>query len=353
MDIYRIINNNILELIFLTSFFILTLLYFWKVKWRNFLLTISSILFSLLLGEAICRLYDYGNPHSYTYREKISAKPELGYHYEPNQELIYYYPDNPRGYFDSENRVVGHINSKGFRGAEKDFKKDDTVTRIAVLGDSYTLGLGNKDEDTLCTRMEYWLKSLGKNVEVLNFGVTSTNTALQVNLLQRYVLRFEPDIVLLIVCMNDVESLPKPCIKPEDLFSLSKMKTFRSTRRFSWFVNTFLKSIERHLISKRMTEIYITGYEDKNPGWISIKESILKARNLALENHFIFRVCIYPEMLNLDKNYPFRGIHFKIWEFCQNNNIKVFDLLNLFIGKKDSELYHFLIDKLQMTCYNF
>ena len=74
---------------------------------------------------------------------------------------------------------------------------------IALLGDSFTLGIGVRDVHTLPAQLERHLSL--EVVQVLNFGVTASNTSDQVGLLKDYVLEFEPDVVVLVMFLNDTD----------------------------------------------------------------------------------------------------------------------------------------------------
>ena len=115
---------------------------------------VLASLATLVVGEALCRALDLGVVERVEWSESRAADEPEGLLYEPGSELVYAYPDNPRGYFDDANRVVGAINSRGFRGPEPAPDKPPETERIAVVGDSFVLGIGVRDEDTLPACME-------------------------------------------------------------------------------------------------------------------------------------------------------------------------------------------------------
>jgi len=85
-------------------------------------------------------------------------------------------------------------NSRGLRGAtEYAVPKPTGMRRIVVMGDSFTWGLGVRDEET-------WpavLQTLLDDVEVLNLGVIGYGTDQQYLRLGQEGLRYEPDLVIL------------------------------------------------------------------------------------------------------------------------------------------------------------
>ena len=117
-----------------------------------------------------------------------SALPELDYELVP-------------GY---EGKVWGsqvQINSHGFRGREVTIVKPPGVQRIVFIGDSITFGNRIAIEDTFPVRLE---ESIGDpSVQVLNLGVGGYDTLQAVLRLEQLGLKFRPDRVVLVYCIND------------------------------------------------------------------------------------------------------------------------------------------------------
>ena len=106
---------------------------------------VLSCVVALALGEIVFRMVGLGAAEHLIAEETTASAADALYPYEPDSELVYRYSSNPRGYFDSENRVVGHINSHGFRGGEPRQDSGAGRVRICVLGDSFALGFGVLD----------------------------------------------------------------------------------------------------------------------------------------------------------------------------------------------------------------
>ena len=293
------------------------------------MLVFSSLL-SFLMAEGICRFLNVGNSEVAVWKEEF-AKGEK-YAYQPNQKLLFHYPDNPRGYFNEENEVSGTINSKGFRGQDKAFKKKNGITRIAFLGDSFTLGVGVKDNDTLPASLEHAIQPQYRNTEVLNFGKSGSSTRYQIKLLEEYVTTFEPDIVVIVLFLNDAYRIGT-------IRFLSRPKALIQVRKHSFFINAFVSSIEKSIRHKEMVRHYQDGYAEGSSGWKAVRAALRKGKSLSQKHGFRFIVALYPVLIQLDDKYPFTNIHKTIEDYCFSLNIPFVDLLNGFIGKKDSELW--------------
>lgn len=96
------------------------------------------------------------------------------------------------------------INSHGMRDREYPISRS-TAPRIAVLGDSVAFGSAVAAGDRFSDQLESLLaERLGERVEVLNFAVGGYDTVKEVATLEHVGLAFEPDLVVLAYCVNDL-----------------------------------------------------------------------------------------------------------------------------------------------------
>lgn len=101
--------------------------------------------------------------------------------------------------------VEFRINAQGLRD-DRDFPyaKPPGVRRVVSLGDSFTAGYEVRAEDTFSAVLERTLRAEGMDVEVLNAGVSGYSTAEAALYLERELLRYEPDLVLVSFYGNDL-----------------------------------------------------------------------------------------------------------------------------------------------------
>lgn len=98
-------------------------------------------------------------------------------------------------------------NSLGFRDTEHALVKPAGSVRIVALGDSFTYGVGADFGDTYPAQVERRLNARAgahARVEIINLGLPRHFPALERLTLQRYGLRFAPDVVLVAVLPNDI-----------------------------------------------------------------------------------------------------------------------------------------------------
>lgn len=97
-------------------------------------------------------------------------------------------------------------NKQGFR-SHKDFeyKKPDGTLRVLSLGDSHTQGYEVDDHCTFSAIIETYLQRRGRNVEVMNAGVSGFSTAEELALLENGGIKYAPDFVVLGFFANDFQ----------------------------------------------------------------------------------------------------------------------------------------------------
>lgn len=132
--------------------------------------------------------------------ELVRHDPELGWKLTPNWTGLH-------RTFDFEVRYT--VNEAGWRAdSPLPSQRDDKL--IAVVGDSFTFGLGVNDDDTFVHLLNRRLK---RAITFVNFSVPGYSTDQEALLIEREVLKSKPDIILLSVYVaNDLfdNLLPYP-----------------------------------------------------------------------------------------------------------------------------------------------
>lgn len=127
-------------------------------------------------------------------------------------DSVHYYEifkksDNPILFYEPKpkfSKGAVQINGHGFRDREYEVEKPEDTTRIVVLGDSVIWGHGIVLADTFAKQLETMLnKRLAGKYEVLNFGVSGYSLQQEVEQYIDRARRFEPDIAILGLCIND------------------------------------------------------------------------------------------------------------------------------------------------------
>jgi hypothetical protein len=108
---------------------------------------------------------------------------------------------NLRNMLVFDNKIL-NTNSKGFRGTtDYSYKKQPGVTRILILGDSYTFGDEVSDDETYA----HYLQKLLPDAEIMNLGVHGYGHDQMLILLQQEGVKYKPDIIILGFLPLDME----------------------------------------------------------------------------------------------------------------------------------------------------
>lgn len=184
---------------------------------RSFLvsLVIAAVLFAGI--ETVIR---FGFPQTLktTMLEEQSmgqVDPNVGHTNRPNAHARVRGPE-----FDVEYL----INEQGNRDTSVySADKPDGVTRVLLLGDSFTYGSGNDYEDIWPVLLENQLQGNGHDIEVIKAGVPGYDTRRQVLYLEHLYDELKPDIVAFVFLPNDlftntpiVETAAEPVQKRDD-----------------------------------------------------------------------------------------------------------------------------------------
>ena len=164
-----------------------------KILFGIVLIVISGIL-TFVVGEVAVRLL---KPQKGLMRW-FAPSDRYGFIMKPNfsGDLRF-----PKPNFTMEVR----INSHGHRFPEYDTTqfKDDSFTKILLLGDSFMFGHGVNIGDQVGYRLDKLLAASGRKFAVINSGVGGWGTLQQTTYARDHFDVFNPDIVVLLFCGND------------------------------------------------------------------------------------------------------------------------------------------------------
>jgi hypothetical protein len=111
------------------------------------------------------------------------------------------------------------LNAEGFRDRDHAKAKPPGVRRVVGIGDSYMFGWGvEAGKDYLSLLEDGLAKAPGQRWEVLNMAVPGYNTAMEVETLKARGLAYEPDVVVVGFCWNDID-LPNFVRPPAEYLS--------------------------------------------------------------------------------------------------------------------------------------
>lgn len=164
-------------------------------KAKRFLPRLTLVFFGVLIGAVVAEV-----------GLRIAGYSYAGF-YMPDSIRGHALIPNREGWYRKEGEAYVRINSDGLRDREHSKTKPQNTIRIAVLGDSYAEAFQVPLEQAFWVVMEQKLKSCdalsGRQIEVLNFGVSGYGTAQELLTLREKVWDYTPDIVLLTITTNN------------------------------------------------------------------------------------------------------------------------------------------------------
>ena len=248
------------------------------------------------------------------------------------------------------------VSSQGLRNPEVVIPKPKNRKRILVLGDSVTFGTSVSREEAYPAQLEEILSAAAEEpIEVINAGVSGYSPFNQLQYYKTRGRQFEPDIVVVGFCMNDVanprlhwdnagesiEDIPEEAI-PNDIYDRKANRKKDSVLTRSVLYAT-IKSRATRLFADETADAkvptFITG-EDPNLSievlvdqsslewaWLSSMYDQLLAS--IQEDGAQMMVVIFPLEYQLDTDYPHLPQQ-NLMEYCGSRSITSLDLLPRF-----------------------
>ena len=136
------------------------------------------------------------------------------------------------GFSGSAFGTVFEVNEYGFRGPAPE-ALPRAAGRVLVLGDSVAFGLAVEDRDTFRSQLDAQLAASG-GPEVLSLAVPGYDTLQELRILQTKGINLDPDVVVVLFCLNDIHVVSTQLDDIERLRSARQNRLYRS--RLAQFV---------------------------------------------------------------------------------------------------------------------
>ena len=333
-------------------------------------LAATSIVLTLGLVEGTLRLAGYA-PESFEHTNRIANRGRT--------VLLDCYPSNPRGYFDVDLRdaatlaryralglarlddaarltpfaVERRFNSRQFRSAEIGPHRPGTL-RVAVIGDSFTEGMGVKEEDAY-PRVLHRLLNTGTEAgrwEVLNCGRRGYDFPALFDLFED-VLTLEPDVVIYGMVLNDAVKTDAFQARQAYLndWILDRGRMFRddAVPRLSVWDSRLATLVRDRLSSVRIgrdtTQWYRDMYGEPNRAGWERTQGYLREMNQAMQARGgALLVVSWPLLVGLEGRYPFADVEETIGRFLISAGIPHHRLLAALYGRPEATLWVHPVD---------
>ena len=226
------------------------------------------------------------------------------------------------------------FNSLGYREQEIDFEEKVNISRIVVIGDSFTFGQGIPESHRFSNLIERKLSSNTRSVEVLNFGISGAGTRDHINTLNKYVIPLNPDIIILQWFINDVDNL-KPIdgkVEHTPPLTISQKFSRRLLKRSALYflINNFFHNFMSTIGSTdRNYEKYLIDnfYDNESKGAKLSNEAIYKFIEICKQESIPLGIVLFPQPSeSLADNYPLAFLSDRVLSQCEQQQIPCLDL---------------------------
>ncbi len=336
----------------------------------NLALSAAAGLLALLVAELFLRAIGFA-PGTFRHTERVAnGRRTL---------LLDCYPTNPGGYFDVDLRdadtrrryreqglarvdeVADHTpfaverryNSRRFRGPEIGPKRP-AATRIVVIGDSFTEGMGVRENDAYPRVLEAVLnadRDGERSWEVLNCGRRGWDFPAIHDTFDE-VMEHQPDIVLFGMVLNDAEQSKAFAQRQARLndWILDRSRMSREERPGPGLLDfrlvSFVRSrVEGYRVGRDTSRWYRDMYREPNrEGWERTQDHLRQMNGRMRERGGHLLVALWPLLIGLESSYPFAGVSETIERFCLEAGIPFHDLLPALSGRPSASLWVHPVD---------
>jgi lysophospholipase L1-like esterase len=204
-----------------------------KTWWKRLALAGFSLAVMLLLAEGAVRWLGLGPDvcRITTRWFRLSALPGVPYEFRPGV---------PYG------RDV--INRDSMRDRPRAVEKTPGRHRVACIGDSICAGLSVASTQIFSRVWEDLARDAGRDVEILNFGVPGYNLDHILAALRGRTLKYRPDRVVYLFCLNDVQDESYELEALLDRLSPAQRSRWKQARRAgaAWLSRSRLANLARY-----------------------------------------------------------------------------------------------------------
>ncbi len=283
----------------------------WRGLLASLLLALVSIAGVLAVGELIAR-HTWQEPAPNTWPERAPLDPDLP---EINSvaELV---TPNMRG---RRRGVLHQTNSLGVRGPEYTRQPDPGVFRIAIAGDSVTMGSGVDVEQAYSAQLEELLnaRSNGTHYEVVNLGISGLDIRHSVRRMKKIGSQYFPHLIVYGFTINDIEGKPyKRFVREVGLMEYrARYRRFDDSPSYLWRMiwPRLLTAVDlvRPPEGSYLHEVLFNYFENPD-AWAWFESELQAFARLAQEHDVCAHVFLHTQLTRLGSLHPFQPVYDKV-----------------------------------------
>ena len=229
----------------------------------------------------------------------------------------------PGGFYTMKSEAAGwppweEFNREGLRDRTRPEEKPAGFWRVAVLGDSVTLGAEIRPYEAYPQVLEARLRGMGRRIEVMNLALWGWSTRQERIAYERIARRYRPDQVLLAVCLNDIPELQNNLTRPP-----------------RWLAALHDRSaVVRRIVNAPAREIDSVERLFEAPDSPRVREAMARfldevraLRGEVEKDGVRFGVIVFPFRFQIEAGAPAPSVQAEIAAFCRSESLSCLDLL--------------------------
>lgn len=221
-------------------------------------------------------------------------------------------------------------NRSGFRGPDYSFRPRPDVLRIAITGDSYTMGSGVEEHEAYPAQLEAMLDARddGHDYEVLNLGLAGINTEVAVNRIRRIGLRYHPHLLVYGFTVNDIEGPHYEQLMTREMRDALLDRYRRLLLSPSYlvrFAGPRLLTLWHVIVRGPGTLGYEIRYNyfENEKAWADVARALNDLARIGQRNRLCTHVLIHTQAVQLNGLHPFRDVYEKVAEAARKRRFTV------------------------------
>jgi hypothetical protein len=302
---------------------------------KNLLLALVTVVVTLCVLDAAFRLFytpKLRNPRMGVYNNHKTPwgvnKTEIRgnyFRYKPNIVFKHCYDGEDNGKLEPDKCITFKTNTFGYRDIEHQLVKPDTVYRILIFGDSFTVGEGTCFEEiytSVLQKNSKYYRIGNKSIEIINLGFPGNNTSSELDCYNFFARQLNADMIIVQWNTNDFPILPSTK-KSLDVMGSDYLSLYKSSGKYSW--SSLLHYLWYHFRTKQIANEIIKLTQSELARGCGSFHQIEEFRNRASSSNAAFCLLIFPEIINFS-NYPYDNIIDSLVSFCADRNIECVNL---------------------------
>ncbi|MBP7216283.1 MAG: hypothetical protein KBA46_03250 [Candidatus Omnitrophica bacterium] len=245
-------------------------------------------------------------------------------------------------------KIITQHNRLGLRDNDYAAIKPANCKRVLFLGDSFTYGAGvNDDQAIFPTLLETQLNKAfaqqGTKVEVLNGGLRGSLTKDWVKLLSEVRDEFQPDIIVMVFFLRDGTNTTSMDCFFGPIREEVKMRDKNSfLYQYSYLFRFIQETKDRIRLSRKYSQALLEAYigdSEQTKEWANAKANMVTIKTMAEEMNAQVALVIFPILVELNNEYPFKKICDEVERFGESQRIPTLNLFPAFKGHNATTLW--------------